>query len=281
MDKIAFTNLVNITIDEFLNRYHISKTILYKIKQNNLLTVNDEVMSYDYKLKKADVVTIIVDEFEKNTTKPWEYSINIIHEDKDVLIINKPIGILIHSDGTDEHTLENAVSYYYQKQNINRQVRNCHRLDFDTSGVIVFAKHFLAHSFINYQIENKLFKKTYYAIINGKLEPEEGIISLNIGRDRHNSNKYIVSRTGKEAITKYKTIKKQGGKSLLEITLETGRTHQIRVHLSHLKHPLIGDKIYGNKADRMMLHAAKVSFIHPRSFKEVLYESKTPKDFKI
>jgi len=281
MDKLTFTNVSNITINDFLRRFYVAKKTIYKILNNKLIKVNNKEVGLDYVINKKDNISIQIDEFEVSKSKPWEFPLDIIYEDEDILLLNKPISILVHTDGSDEHTLENAVSYYYQSNNINRQVRHIHRLDYDTSGVILYAKHFLAHSFLSHQIEHKEFKKTYVAIIQGQMKNKEGRIELSIGRDRHNSNKYLVSSNGKEAITNYKTLNYKNGKSLVEIDLETGRTHQIRVHFSHLNHPLIGDKLYGIKASRLMLHSYRISFIHPRNMNQVAFKAPVPKDFQL
>lgn len=280
MDLLSYTNVSNQTVKDFLKQFHIAKSSIYKILHYQLITVNNQIVNEDYKLIHDDVIKINLSMFENNNIKPWNYKINIVYEDEDILILNKPTGLLVHSDGRNVHTLANAVSYYYQTKMLNRQIRHIHRLDYDTSGLIVYAKHFLAHSFLNYQLESKDFKKYYMALIYGILPEKEGVINLNIGSDRHNSNRYLVAKTGKEAITKYRLINYFNGKSLIEIELETGRTHQIRVHFCHLKHPLVGDKFYGKETDqRLMLHAHKLTFIHPRSFQKVNYETKIPKEF--
>lgn len=278
-DYITFKINKEQTILNFLKSFYLSKTNIYKLDIYNLVFVNNVVLPFSYILNVNDILTIKIKEFEKSNYQPWNYPINIIYEDDDIIILNKPIEMLVHPDGSCNQTLANALCYYYQKQGINRQLRHIHRLDYDTSGIIVFAKHILAHSYLNYQMENGKIDKTYLAVLNGYLNNNEGILDFNIGKDRHHSNRYIVNKNGKNAITKYKVLKRKLNKTLVEIKLETGRTHQIRVHFSYIKHPLIGDKIYGCKDERLMLHAYKISFMHPRFKKIVNYSTPIPKGF--
>jgi 23S rRNA pseudouridine1911/1915/1917 synthase len=153
-------------------------------------------------------------------------------------------------------------------------VKITHRLDYDTSGLIVFSKDALTHSYLNYQLENNLFKKEYIAIVDGLLKNDYGVLDFPIGRNRHDSKKYLVSKTGKSAITRYQVIKRYANMSYVKVNIETGRTHQIRVHFSHVNHPIVGDELYGKGSDRMYLHASKLSFIHPNTRKEITVECK-------
>ena len=280
MEKLRFTNVSKMTLEEFLKRYYLSKTNIYKIFSNNLIEVNDQVQNRLYLIQPDDVISVNLEGLVVQDIKPWKYPLMIIHEDEDILVVNKPSKLLVHPDGQSNQTLANAVAFYYQINGLSFPVRHIHRLDYDTSGIMVFAKHLLAHSFLNYQLESRQFEKKYYAVVEGKMEKPSRVINLPIGRHRHLAGVYIVSPTGKEAITKYRVIKEYENSCILEVSIKTGRTHQIRVHLAHLGHPIIGDPIYGSANSRLMLHASSVSFIHPRSFKIVSYTCPSPKEFE-
>lgn len=195
----------------------------------------------------------------KNTESLYEYDINIIYENSEIIAVEKPSGMLVHSDGVTCNTMLNAVCYYLSLNGDDSVVRPLHRIDVDTTGVLLFSKNILAYSDINYQIENLLVLKKYQAIVKGSLE-SDGVIDMPIGRDRHNSKKYIVIKTGKKAHTEYKVIKKTKSKSLIEVSITTGRTHQIRVHMASINYPILGDKLYGDGIGDMMLHSKRLEF---------------------
>ena len=281
MREITFTILKPAKLLDFLNSFYLSKTNIYKLNTSKSLSVNSEIVDINYILKKGDFLDINTDCFQTNQVIPWNHDIKVIYEDLDLIVVNKPSGILVHPDGNSNKTLINAIKSYYNKNNKDDEVRVVHRLDVETSGIMVFAKNILSHSFLSKQMEDKDFEKIYVAIVDGKLDKESGIIDLPIAKDRHNNNKYIVNENGKYALTHYKILKKLNNKTLIEINLETGRTHQIRVHFSTISHPIIGDNIYGNNSNnsRLMLHAKSISFIHPRTRKRIKFESKLPKEF--
>lgn len=279
MDKLDFTAIAGLSLRDFLLSFSVSKTSVYKMHTDKLVVVNGEEKSFDYVLQENDFVSIDIESFETGSIPPYDFPLSIIYEDEDILIVNKPRGMLVHSDGRDHHTLNNALSCYYQQKGIRRLVRHCHRLDYETGGLLLYAKHFLAHAFINEQIEKRTLRKKYYALVAGRVQPEAGFIDLKIGRNRHLKNQYMVSPTGKEALTVYKTLKSNERASLLDVEIRTGRTHQIRVHFSYLKHPLIGDAIYGLPGKKLMLEAYYLAFIHPRSRKKVEFSLPVPDDF--
>lgn len=280
MEKLRFISATVMTLEDFLKRYHLSKPNIYKLFSNKLIEVNDQVQNSLYIIKPGDIISINLEGFASQEIKPWKHPLTIIYEDEDLLIVNKPVKLLVHPDGKNEKTLANAVAFYYQINNHHYPARHIHRLDYDTSGIMVFAKHLLAHSFLNYQMETRQFQKKYYALVEGRMKKPSEDINLPIGRNRHLAGIYIVSPTGKEAVTQYQVVEEYDNSSLLAITIKTGRTHQIRVHLSHLGHPIIGDPIYGNANGRLMLHASSVSFLHPRSMELVSYKCPLPKEFE-
>jgi 23S rRNA pseudouridine1911/1915/1917 synthase len=279
MSYVVFKGYENISIQEFLESFYISKSIIYQIKTNKLLSVNGEDFDFNYRLKNLDGIYIDTSMFDLDRIIGFRTKLDIIYEDDDLLIVNKPVNMLVHGDGKDLKTLNNAVSFYYESLQIDSSVRHCHRLDFETSGIVVYAKHLFSHAYINRQIENGDFKRHYNCLVEGYLEKNNGIIEAKIGKNRHLQNQYLISETGKSATTLYRTIKKHNNKTLLEVELLTGRRHQIRVHLKSIGHPIIGDSIYGELDKRLMLHACKVSFIHPRTKKRCSYYSDVSEEF--
>lgn len=260
-----FDVLCDLTIEDFIGSFHVGKENLKKILGLNFL-VNGVKPSLNL-LKKGDVIEFDLSLLDNIKMIPYEYNLDIVYEDSYIIIINKPVGILVHPDGIRNDTLANAVYSYYLNSNQDASVKLNHRLDYDTSGLIIFSKDILSQSYINYQIESKQFKKEYIAIVEGNIIAARGTLDFPIGRNRHDSRKYLVSKTGKAAITKYEVISRAKDRTKVKIDLKTGRTHQIRVHFQYLNHPIVGDPLYGKSADRMYLHASKISFIHPNSRK--------------
>ena len=176
------------------------------------------------------------------------------------------------NDETDKNTLLNAAQFYLESTGENSKVQHIHRLDRDTTGAILFAKHSLAGAILDRMLEKRKIKRTYLAIVEDHLKKKNGTIHEPIGRDRHHPTKRRVSSTGQEAVTHYQVIKQEKGSSYVKCWLKTGRTHQIRVHFSHIGHPLIGDTLYGGKPlyKRQALHAAKLEFTHPITEEEII-----------
>lgn len=261
----------------FLQSFHLSKKNIQELFANKRLAINGIEAIKNVRYEQGDL--ILIDYYEDTEIKPFYQKLDIVYEDEDILAINKPVNLLVHPDGNSNQTLDNMVFAYYLQKNNALNPRHLHRLDKDTSGLVLYAKHLLAHAFLNYQIEKELIEKHYYAIIEGTIEEPSGIIDLPIGRNRHESNKYLVNLQGKSAVTVYNTVKSSKNFSLLDVVIKTGRTHQIRVHLSHLNHPIVGDKLYGKPARRLMLHAYGLVFIHPRTRQKVNIRTRIPDDF--
>lgn len=250
-----------LTARKYLETYHISKTKSYKLFLEQRVYLNDKVALETTIVHTND--TILVEE-ELVQIPTWKTPLNIIYEDDDVLAVYKPKNVLVHDDGNTTKTLSNGVSFYFQSKGEQANVRCLHRLDKDTSGIVIFPKHMLALSFLSYQMENNLITKEYLAIVRGKFSNNEGIIVEPIGSNRHLNNTYVVSKTGKPAETNYQVLSSNNNLSLLKVTIKTGRTHQIRVHLQHIGHPIVGDSIYGkDKEETLKLLAYKITFIHP------------------
>lgn len=255
------------TIKEFLKCFNIGKGRIEEIRVNKSFVLNNELSSLEKELKRDDVLTFYIN--EKIDFKPYFHHLEVLYEDEYLLIVNKPSNILIHPDQEDNHhTLVNIVASYYYENKIYRNVRPIHRIDFETSGIVIFAKDFLTQGKLDELIAKHQIKRYYHALCANRFTTLNGTIDKNIGRDRHENNKYRVgnSLNSKKAITHYQVIKQYKKYALVELLLETGRTHQIRVHLSSLNHPLLGDVLYGgNKEliDRVALHSYRVKFLHP------------------
>lgn len=281
MQTIHFTIQKPIKLIDFLNHFSLSRANISKFIQEKSITINHQPADLNMILKKGDLFQLVTLFDEEDKFLPWKQEINIIHEDEDIIILNKPIQMLIHPDGNHHHTLSNALKYYYQNHQKCHDIRIVHRLDTDTSGIVIFAKHILSHSFLSKQMEEKLFQKTYIAVVSGSLTTKEGTIHSSIAKNRHENNRYIISSSGKLAITHYKVTHETKDTSTLFIQIETGRTHQIRVHLSSISHPILGDTFYGGvHYPRLLLHAKSISFIHPRKQTKYNIEIKLPKEFK-
>lgn len=269
------------SILDWLKGFSLSRKTIIELEKNHAVLINGSCLRWNNVLKIGDVITIDISKFENNNYLPFKQHIDILYEDEDVLVVNKPSKILVHPDGVSNETLGNMISFYYFKCGLDRSVRHIHRLDYDTSGCIIYAKHVLAQSFLENQLDKRLIDRIYTAICYGRILPNQGTIDKNIGRNRHVAGKYIVSKTGKEAITHYRVIKSNDRFSLVELKLDTGRTHQIRVHLNSMNHPIVGDKLYAqNDNHRLMLHASRVEFTHPRSKRKIKVAAPLPKEFK-
>ncbi|MDP4083637.1 MAG: RluA family pseudouridine synthase [Bacillota bacterium] len=212
---------------------------------------------------------------EKNSDIPPSYlNVPTLYEDDHLIVFNKPPFMNTHPNHLETDTLLNAAVFHLQQSGEMGSIRHIHRLDRDTSGAILFAKHSLAGALLDQAMENRNIKRTYIALVHGKLPSKKGIINAPIGRDRHHSTRRRVSPSGQEAVTHYQLVKedKEKGLSYVKCWLETGRTHQIRVHMSYIGHPLAGDIVYGGQPifPRQALHAAKLEFIHPITEEQIV-----------
>ena len=298
-------------LDVFLagNIDHLTRSFLKRLIENEQVKLNKKLVSTtSTKIKfKDQIIVNIVENYEQNI-KPKKIKLNIVHEDSDILVINKPKGMIVHPGaGNYENTLVNALLFKYKKKlsNINGPLRPgiVHRIDKETSGLLVIAKNNLAHSNLGDQFSNHSIERKYICLAWGVIRPLNGKISTLISRDKKNRQLMTVSEiNGKKAITNYKTIKVFNIKdipkiSLLECELETGRTHQIRVHLKYKGTSLLGDKQYGkknvkfkkinndfliklNKLSGQALHAKTLGFTHPKTKKWINFNSELPDAFK-
>ncbi len=274
------------TVSQFLLDQGISKKAISTMKlQENSILVNELAVFTIYRLQKGDKLKISIDEnSDEENIVPIKMDLNILYEDDDLIIIDKPYGLTVHpSKKYFTDTLSNGLAYYYQSQNKDICTHCITRLDKDTSGLTLFAKNRISANYLSKMIANKEIKKTYYALVAGKFEHEIGTIDAPIARLSKGNILRTVDANGKRAITHYKVIKynQADNISLVECILETGRTHQIRVHLNYLSHPIVGDDLY-NKTDkrlnRQALHCGKLSFTHPLTNEKIEIVSQLPSD---
>lgn len=255
------------------------------IKEGNVL-VNGVVKKPSYKIKEKDIVEVIILEPKELSLKPEDLEIEILYEDDDIAVVNKPQGMLTHPTGRKrEGTLVNALLYHLKNlSQIGGVLRPgiVHRLDKDTSGLLIVAKNDFAHQVLSRDLKERKIKRIYYTLVKGELSQSEGTISIPLTKN-FKSKKFVKpSLLGKEAETHFKVIKRYKGYTLLEISLKTGRTHQIRVHLSFIGYPIIGDKVYGISMPQLkgqLLHAKKLILNHPRTGVRLEFESPLPDYF--
>ena len=269
------------TIKDFFEEYKMAKAKIYKLLVTKSVSVRGIAVNETTKIYPQDEVMINFEVLIDKTEPIWHQNIEVVYEDEEILLVNKPEGMLVHADGGETKTLTAAVNFYIQRQGSLLPAYCIHRLDYDTSGLVLFGKNPLALAYLSFQMENKQILKKYVAVVAGVFNPLEGTIDLNIGRNRHVNNRYRVSPKGKTAITKYQTLQIGKQKSLVAAEIMTGRTHQIRVHFSYFHHPIIGDKIYGSTQGKLMLFSQALQFIHPQTKQMFYYELNIPKDFMV
>lgn len=273
-------------IEPKFSRMHFNNLI----KEGNV-TVNEKVISPSYKIKSMDeiVVNFVEEEFDPNEIKPYKFDLDIIYEDEDIIVINKPKGLVVHpGDGHHDDTLVNALVYANKElSNVNglERVGIVHRIDKDTSGLLLVCKNNYAHMFIAEQLQNHSMHREYYALVMGRIEEDNGKINAPIARDKTNRMKMCVDPiNGREAVTHFTVLKRFEKYTLIDCKLETGRTHQIRVHMEYIKHPVVGDPLYGKNNcgiynNGQLLHAYKLTFVHPTTKKEMTFEAPLPEYF--
>lgn len=269
---------------------NLSREAIQRMIKNGAILVNGKAQKPSYKTAVGDIITLEEEIPKEIDLKPQEMPLDIIYEDNDILIINKEKGIVVHpGNGNPDGTLVNAVMAKCKNSlsGIGGKIRPgiVHRIDKDTSGLIIIAKNDASHINLSEQIQKRLVKKTYIALVRGVIKENEATINMPIGRNAKDRKKMAVTKTGKEAISHFKVLKRYNGYTLLEVNIETGRTHQIRVHLSEIGYPIVGDGVYSNgknpfKIEGQMLHAAKLKFKHPTTGKEVTFAAPLPEYFK-
>lgn len=277
-------------IDSYLaKRLELTRTRVQELIKEEQIKVNYKKIKSSYKIEENDEIEVIIPEIQEVEIIPEDIKIDIIFEDKDIAVINKQAGLVVHpAQGHYSGTLVNAILYHIKDlSGINGEMRPgiVHRLDKDTSGLIIIAKNDKVHLELTNMFQNKEIKKTYLAIVKGKLNKKKGRIATQIGRDRNDRKKMAVLDSltqGKNAITNFRVIDQNEKFSLLKVDIETGRTHQIRVHMKYMGYPILGDAVYGrpDSEKRQMLHAYKLEFLHPITKEKMEIIAELPDDFK-
>ena len=269
----------------------ITRSFVQKLIDKKNISVNSNYKSCNYKIRYNDIIEVNIPSPEIIKTLPENIPLNIIYEDDDLLVVNKPKGMVVHpAVGNFTGTLVNALLYHCGDtlSGINGEIRPgiVHRIDKDTSGLLIVAKNDYAHNKLALQIKEHSFNREYEAVVYGNIKNQEGIIDAPIGRNPADRKKMAVtSKASKNAITHYRVLNRYNGFTHIKLKLETGRTHQIRVHMAYIGHPVAGDILYGPKKvikslNGQCLHARLIGFIHPRSGKYIEIETELPDYFK-
>lgn len=283
----------NVRIDSYLaSKQNISRVTIQRLLENGKIKVNGKNVKASYKVQLNDFIEIEKEKPIEINIKPQDIPVEILYEDNDILVVNKPKGMVVHpGNGNIDGTLVNAIMAICKDSlsGIGGEIRPgiVHRLDKDTSGAIIIAKNDVAHIKLSEMLKNHEIEKTYIAIVRGIVKENEATINMPIARSNNDRKKMAVMKNGKQAITHFKVLKRSAPNdcTLLEIKIETGRTHQIRVHLSYIGHPIIGDEVYSNGKNKwgvkgQCLHAKSLKFRHPITDKEMNIQAELPDYFK-
>ncbi len=293
MEKyIVEKNDENKRLDAYVSQINnkITRNAAQRLIEENHILVNSKQQKVSYKVKMGDIITIEQPTPKEIELKAENIPIDIIYEDDNIIVVNKPKGMVVHpANGNPNGTLVNAIMAICKDSlsGIGGEIRPgiVHRLDKDTSGLLIIAKNDEAHVNMSEQIKNHEVKKTYIALVRGVIKENEATIDMPIGRSQSDRKKMVVNKNGKNAVTHIKVLKRYEKYTLLEINIETGRTHQIRVHLSHIGYPIVGDYTYSNGKNEFgiigqCLHAKRLEFKHPITQKEMKLEAPLPKYFE-
>lgn len=268
----------------------ISRMTIQRLINDGKLKINNKNVKVSYKVSEGDIIEFDLQEPEEIDIKAQDIPLNVIYEDEDIIVINKEKGMVVHpGNGRTEDTLVNALMQKCKNSlsGIGGKIRPgiVHRLDKDTSGIIIVAKNDKAHINLSEQIKNRKVNKYYIALVRGNVIENNATINMPIARSTKDRKKMAVSEKGKEAITHFNVLKRYNGYTLLKLKIDTGRTHQIRVHLAEIGHPVVGDEVYSNGKNKFgvkgqCLHAKRIEFVHPTSNKKMVLEAELPKYFK-
>lgn len=278
-------------LDAFLanTELEISRNMAQKLIKNNQVFVNGKNEKESYKVKKDDVIIVKIEEPKESSLKEQEIPLDIIYEDDDIIVVNKEKGMVVHpGNGNPDGTLVNAILHHCKGSlsGIGGEVRPgiVHRIDKDTSGLLIVAKNDKAHIAMAEEIKNHEVTKIYTTLVRGVISENQATINMPIGRSQKERTKMAVVKDGKEAITHFEVLKRYSKYTLLKVKIDTGRTHQIRVHLAQIGYPVIGDEVYSNGKNEFgvhgqMLHSTVLEFKHPVTGKEMHLEAPLPKYF--
>lgn len=290
--EIIVQNNVGTRIDSFLANIDekYSRARAQKLLKDGKILVNDSAVRGSYKVKAGDKITVIIDEPKETDLKAEEIPLDVIYEDDDIIVVNKAKGMVVHpGNGNPDGTLVNAVLAHCKGNlsGVGGELRPgiVHRIDKDTSGLLIVAKNDEAHVNMSEEIKNHEVTKIYTALVKGVIAENKATINMPIARSQNDRKKMAVSEDGKEAVTHFEVIKRYDKYTLLKVKIDTGRTHQIRVHMAQIGYPVVGDEVYSNGKNEFgvhgqMLHSTILEFKHPVTGKEMHLEAPLPKYFK-
>lgn len=290
MNEIVLTAQESgVRLDKYISdNSEISRSYAAKLAENGDITVNGKKAEKKTKVQSGDEIRINVPEPETLEAVAQDIPIDIVYEDDSVIVVNKPQGMVVHpAPGNPDGTLVNGLLYHCSLSDINGVVRPgiVHRIDKDTSGLLIVAKTNEAHESLSKQLKERKAMRRYYCIVNGNIKEDSGTINKPIGRHPIDRKKMAVVAGGREAVTHFKVLERFGQYTLVECVLETGRTHQIRVHMASIGHSIVGDPVYGAKKERFktngqLLHAKTIGFEHPKTKEVMEFDSELPEYFK-
>ena len=282
----------NKRIDAYISEKepNLSRTTVQRLISEKKVLVNGKEVKSSYKVESGDEIEIEIPEVKETKLKAQDIYVPVIYEDNDIIVVNKPKGMVVHpANGNPDGTLVNAVLAMCKESlsGIGGEIRPgiVHRLDKDTSGLLIIAKNDEAHIKMSKQIQDRKVEKRYIALVRGNVPDDDATIDMPIARSKTNRQKMAVDKNGKEAVTHFKVLKRYGKYTLIEVKIDTGRTHQIRVHMSYIGYPIIGDEVYSNGKNEFgvegqMLHARFLKFKHPITGKELCLEAPIPEYFE-
>lgn len=293
MEKVIVqVNEKGTRLDSYIasKKKELSRTNVQRLIESGNILVNNNTQKISYKVQPGDEVSIVIPEAKEIELKPQDIKVDIVYEDSDIIVVNKPKGLVVHpAVGNPDGTLVNAIMNICKDSlsGIGGEIRPgiVHRLDKDTTGLLIIAKNDKAHINLSEQIKNREVKKIYVALVRGVVPENEATINMPIGRSTKDRKKMAVVKNGKEAVTHFKVLNRFKNYTLLEIKIDTGRTHQIRVHMSEIGYPVVGDMVYSNGKNEFgvegqMLHAKSLEFKHPITEKQMHLEAELPEYFK-
>ena len=291
LDKII-VDKQDVRLDVYITEKYkdLSRTMVQKLIEEGSIKVNGNIKKLSYKVQLNDEISICIPKAKETDLKPQEIPIEVVYEDDDIIVVNKPKGLVVHPANVNpDGTLVNAIMAMCKESlsGIGGELRPgiVHRLDKDTSGLLIVAKNDKAHINMSEQIKNRQVTKKYIALVRGVIQEDDATIDMPIGRSTKDRKKMAVTKNGKQAVTHFKVLKRYPKYTLLEVKIDTGRTHQIRVHMAEIGHPVVGDMVYSNGKNDFgiqgqMLHAKSLDFKHPITGKQMHLEAELPQYFK-
>ena len=291
MEKLV-VDLNDVRLDAYIAKLKndISRTMIQKLIEEGNILVNGKSKKISYKVQLGDEIELNIPKAKEIELKAENIPVEVVYEDDDIIVVNKPKGMVVHpANGNPDGTLVNAIMAMCKDSlsGIGGEIRPgiVHRLDKDTSGLLIVAKNDTAHINMSNQIKNREVKKIYIALVRGVVSENEATINMPIGRSAKDRKKMAVRKDGKEAVTHFKVLRRYRKYTLLEVKIDTGRTHQIRVHMAEIGYPVVGDEVYSNGKNEFnvhgqMLHSTSLDFVHPITGKPMHFEAPLPEYFE-